>query len=140
VTSYFDVNFTVNYDIILMSMVLSLWPGALRRGRGRFQYDQAHMARDIHRLPSKAYKQASPETASWLFREWPTYRTGGLRSSFTPLDTKCGTGLNRTAQTHYFTEIFGGRDSGQFQSELKMERSRKYKENGTDPDLLAQTV
>jgi hypothetical protein len=64
--------------------------------------------------------------------------------SFTPLDTSRGTVLDMTAQTHNFTEIFGGRDSGRFQNELKQrraqERARKYKENGTNSGFLAQTV
>jgi hypothetical protein len=67
------------------------------------------------------YGQATLETALWLFQGWPTHRAGGLRLFFIPMDTPRGTGLDMTAQTHYFTEIFNSRDSGRFQSELKME-------------------
>ena len=91
---HFDTNFAVMWHHVLTSMALSLWPGALRRGR--VQYDQAHIARGIHGLPkvsprptmadpSTPYGQATPETALWLFWGWPTRRTVSLQQSFTPL-------------------------------------------------------
>jgi hypothetical protein len=84
---------------------------------GRVQYDQAHMARGIHGLPkvsprttladhSTPYRQATPETALWLFQGWPTQRAGSLRPSFTHLDTPRSTGLNMTAQTRLFRRDF----------------------------------
>jgi hypothetical protein len=67
-------------------------------------FHQARMARGIRGLskvspgpaqpdPSMPCGQATPETASQLFRVWPIRRAGGLRPSSIPLDTPRRTGL-----------------------------------------------